>query len=173
MKTDATSCMDTQQNCTEYSKNAELDWPHQISPSLQVHPKDALLHWHLVNGGHWSVFQSSVAVAYLLPYQMCSTFRDALLHNLLVTSGWVNYFSLRLAIVPWNQKCIFTQRTAAPWIFSHFRPFFINLGDDEILTPGVWHKQPCHIQSSFFLTLMLGLNFSRLCWPCLHAWLDI
>ncbi len=77
---------------------------------------------------------SSAAVAHLLQGSMCCTFRDGILHTLVVTSGYLSYCCLSIisnqtANSPltsdlWHQQVIFVHTTAAHWIFSLFWTIF-------------------------------------------------
>jgi len=84
-----------------------------------------------------------------------------------------------------HQQGIFVHTTDAHWIFSVFRTILckrwlcVKIPEDQrFLTYSdqpAWHQQPCHVQCHlnpfFFPNLILGLNFSKLSWPPLHAWM--
>jgi len=75
---------------------------------------------------------SSAAVAHLLQGSTCCVFRDGLLHTLVVPSGYLSYcclsiiFNQSVHLPLTHQQGIFTQRTAAHWMFSLFLTILLN-----------------------------------------------
>lgn len=64
---------------------------------------------------------TSAAAAHLFHGSTCCMFKGTLLHALVVTCGdaFPSARSSLIIIFYWHQHNIYTQRAAAPWIFSH------------------------------------------------------
>lgn len=96
---------------------------------------------------------SSVAVANLLRHFMCCAFRSALLHSLVVIGGYLSYYCLPISLS-------FISSTKWTWLFGKM------LADQQFLK--YWNKAASltpttipHFKITFFLFVILALNFSR------------
>ncbi len=107
---------------------------------------------------------SSAAVAHLLQGSTCCVFRDAILHTLVITSGYLSYCCLSIIsnqsvhsplTSDINTAFSYTQLPlTGPFLF--FWPFSVNHRDDcvwkfqqflKYSDKPVWHQQSFHVQS--------------------------